>query len=75
MKSITMNVVNLENGTQRATSRISGRTVKFVDSPVITKDQCFDVLRAAAGGHEISKNVFSLQYIDINDTAKAIMGI
>lgn len=72
---ITLNVENLSNGTQRVTSRISGRTVKYVDSLALTKDQCFDVLRAAAGGHEISRNVFSMEYIEVNDAAKGIMGL
>jgi len=75
MKSISLNVENLSNGTQRVTSRINGRSVKYVDAAKLTKDQCFDVLRAAASAHEISRNVFSMEYIEINDAAKEIMGL
>ena len=71
--TISLNVENLTNGTQRVTSRINGRSVKYVDAANLTKEQCFDVLRAAASSHEISRNVFSMEYIKINDAAKQIM--
>ena len=73
--SITLNVENLSNGTQRVTSRINGRSVKYLDSVSLTKEQCFDVLRAAASAHEISRGVFNMKYIKVNAEAKEIMGL
>jgi hypothetical protein len=75
MKTFTLTLENLSSGTQRVTSRVQGRTAKYVDAVKVTADQCFDVLRAAAGGYEISRNVFSMEYIDINDEAKKVMGL
>lgn len=70
---IKLTVENLTNGNQRVTSRVDGRTVRYLDRPALTAADCFDVLRSAAWAHETAPNVFNMEHIELNDAAKQLI--
>lgn len=70
---ISLNVESLENGKQRVTSRVDGRTAMWVDVDAANRETCVAVLRTAASSHEISNGNFDMTYIRMNAAASALM--
>jgi hypothetical protein len=72
MKSISITLETLSNGTLRATGRHRGTTVACRDGSDARELVGF-VMKETALGHRLPSGDYDLTHIDINEAAKAAM--
>lgn len=72
MKSISISLESLSDGTLRATGRNNGRTVAFFEGT----DASLLVLRAlkaSASAHALPSGGYDMTHIEVNDAAAAVL--
>ena len=72
MKTFSVYLEKMTCGMVRVTGRIKGQTIVLLEGAESnSKDLVIQALRKTAGGQEISRGIFSMKFIELNDMASA----